>query len=67
MKPLPMHAITSIATSSTDGNTVEIAASSQNIVTTEVAGSGKTAEIYPLKARYEDGTIEFDPESFQYT
>jgi len=58
---------TSIATSSTDGNTVEIAASSQNIVTTEVAGSGKTAEIYPLKARYEDGTIEFDPESFQWT
>lgn len=50
----------------TNGEVVEISASSKNAVTIENPTS-IAAEIYSLKARYEDGTIEFDPASFRWT
>lgn len=54
---------TGIAGSSSTGDAVEIPASSKlkGTSTTELT------ETYPLKARYGNGTIEFDPASFQWT
>ena len=44
-----------------DGTTIELSASSKPDET-----KSNSAEIYTLKARYADGTIEFDPGSFQW-
>jgi len=52
----------------TSGQVVEISASSKADVSSEAATSNSNAaEIYTLKARYVDGTIEFDPASFRWT
>ena len=57
---------TSIAGSSDTGDAVEIPASSK-LTGDSATELVKTAEIYPLKARYGKGTIEFDPASFEWT
>jgi len=55
---------TTIAASDDDKQTIEISASSKP----EIIRDDTTVpvEIYPLKARYLDGTIEFDPVSFEW-
>ena len=57
---------TSIATSKDAGETIEIPASSSEAHTQEETVIANPPEIYTLKARYEDGTIEFDPDSFEW-
>ena len=57
---------TSIATSKDAGETIEVPASSPDVRSKEEATVANQPEIYTLKARYEDGTIEFDPDSFEW-
>jgi len=45
-----------------NGTAIEVQASSQS----DSKASDPTAEIYILKARYENGTIEFDPSNFEW-
>lgn len=56
---------TGIAGSTGKGEAVEIPASS-NPERADAAETADSAEIYTLKARYGNGTIEFDPASFQW-
>ena len=56
---------TSIA-GSEDGKIVEVTASSQGSGSKEDATVAISPEIYTLKARYADGTIEFDPGNFDW-
>ena len=60
---------TTLAVGEDTDNTIEIPASSKSADTTQADSQearNTTAEIYPLKARYTDGTIEFDPQSFNW-
>ena len=57
---------TTIAATENGLTTVEISASSKPD-TSENSDTPEAVEIYPLKARYLDGTIEFDPVSFEWT
>ena len=58
---------TTIAAANNGGQNVEIPASSKPETLGEDATLAVPAEIYTLKARYLDGTIEFNPESFEWT
>ncbi len=58
---------TSIANRNEAGVVVEIPASSHTAEAKEDTAAANMPEIYTLKARYEDGTIEFDPGNFEWT
>lgn len=58
---------TSIATDDNTGETIEIRASSQSDSTKEGQTEQNPPEIYTLKAKFEFGTIEFDPDTFKWT
>lgn len=58
---------TTIAAPNNGSQTVEISASSKPDTIVDDTASAAPAEIYPLKARYLDGTIEFDPVTFKWT
>lgn len=57
---------TTIAGSDNGGKTVEIAASTKTAATKDDRTSAVPVEMYTLKARYDDGTIEFNPGSFEW-
>ncbi len=58
---------TGIAMTDDAGVVIEIPASSQTAGTKEKSAAENPPETYTLKARYEDGTIEFHPETFEWT
>lgn len=58
---------TSIANRDESDDVVEIPASSRVTDTREHTSTVNQPEIYKLKARYENGTIEFDPGNFKWT